>query len=64
MSVETDENKLTGKILPGREGPPVIDGALKHPQIRPWGVGKFHDDVSDMEKLGRKQKQQSQSCSV
>lgn len=64
ISIDTDEHQLTCKILPGREGLPVIDGALEHPQIRPWRVGKLHDDVSDMEKLGRKQKHRSQGCSV
>lgn len=56
MSVETDEHHLTCKILPGCEGLSVIDRALKHPQIRPWRVGKLHNDVSDVEKLGRETK--------
>lgn len=59
-----NQQQLTCKILPGSEGLAVIDGALEHPQIRPRRVGKLHDDVSDMEKLGRKQKHWSLSCSV
>lgn len=40
---------LTGKVLPRLVSLPEVDGALQHPEVRPGGVGKLHENVGDVE---------------
>lgn len=43
--------ELTCKILPGREGSPIVYGALQHPEVRTRGISKLDEDICHMEEL-------------